>query len=74
MNSPDARTEKTRVIVDRALCIGSGMCTALAPEIFELDDDGVLVLRQEHVAAQALAELDDAIACCPVEALTRVSD
>jgi ferredoxin len=30
-----------RYLVDQALCCGHGQCTALAPEVYSLDDDGI---------------------------------
>ena len=38
-----------RVIVDRDLCEGQGFCEQLAPEVFQLDDAGVLHLRVEQL-------------------------
>lgn len=31
--------ELPRAVVDREQCIGSGMCEAIAPDDFELDDE-----------------------------------
>ena len=36
-----------KVGVDRDRCVGSGTCEALAPDVFEVDDDGVLTLLRE---------------------------
>jgi ferredoxin len=33
-----------RVEVDRDVCVGSGTCELLAPEVFEVGDDGVVRL------------------------------
>ena len=76
MNSShaDRNLGRLRVVVDRNLCVGTGMCTSIAPDLFELDDNGVLVLHEERITPRAREEIDDAIACCPVEALSRVSD
>lgn len=60
-----------RVVVDRDRCVGSGMCTSIAPGVFELDDVGGLVLKRDEVADEAdQAAVNDAVACCPVEALS----
>lgn len=52
-----------------ANCIGCGLCTATAPEIFSLKDDGqAVVIRQpdtEEKADLALQALND----CPVQAI-----
>jgi len=67
-----ARTRRDHVMkvaVDRKRCIASGMCTSIAPELFELDD-GILVLRRGGMIDDSdLDAVSDAVACCPVEAL-----
>jgi ferredoxin len=59
-----------RVHVDMEKCIGSGMCTGFAPDVFELDDAGTLRLLAETVPAHAEPAVGDAVACCPVEAIS----
>ncbi|GGK72939.1 ferredoxin [Mangrovihabitans endophyticus] len=56
-----------RLSVDRATCIGSGMCTSSAPEYFALDDSGVSRPLAERVAPDDA--LLDAANSCPVEAI-----
>jgi ferredoxin len=60
----------TRVEVDRERCLGSGSCEMLAPDLFEVGDDGIVaVLRPlDGDADRALAE--DAVQACPTRALT----
>ena len=57
----------TRVLVDRDRCISSGVCEVTAPEVFELDDDGVLQVRQ--AASVDPAALREAVRACPSGAL-----
>ena len=59
-----------RVVVDRDRCIGSGMCTTIAPALFDMDDDGVLIVIKEAPAPNEQSSLLDAVACCPVNALS----
>jgi ferredoxin len=49
--------------------VGSGTCEALAPEVFEVDDDGVLVLLREEPADDELSDVRDAVTACPTRAL-----
>ncbi len=53
------------VKVNKDLCIGCGLCTSLAPTVFEFDDDGKakVVLDDADAAAEAVAS-------CPVSAIT----
>jgi ferredoxin len=60
-----------KIVLDAERCTGHGRCYALAPEVYEADDEGHCVLRFE---AQVPAELADkartAAANCPEQALT----
>jgi ferredoxin len=55
----------TRVVVDREVCMGAGVCEMEAPEVFELDPDGVL---QVHEPVD-LAAVETAVRACPTGAL-----
>ena len=59
----------SRVQVDRDRCVGSGVCEALAPEVFEIDDEGVLRVHREEPAADDLDGVRDAVQSCPTRAL-----
>ena len=55
-----------RVVIDRSLCSGFGACAELAPEIFEVDDGGLVALR---VGSSADSAVLDAAAACPMAAI-----
>lgn len=59
-----------RVTVDMNRCESSGMCTSIAPEIFELGDDGALVVLEPNPTADLAEQLRAAVDCCPVEAIS----
>jgi ferredoxin len=60
---------KVRVDLDR--CIGSGMCTTYVPQLFELAKDGThVIVLDENVPEGLENAVEDAIACCPVEAIS----
>jgi ferredoxin len=61
------------VVVDLDVCIGSGMCTGIAPSVFELDAHGTLVALTSDVAPDEVDAVLDAIDCCPVEAISTSS-
>jgi ferredoxin len=67
---PDEEGPVSRVVVDRERCVGSGSCEALAPAVFEVDDDGVLALLRPEPADDELADVRDAVQACPTRALT----
>lgn len=58
----------TRVVVDREVCMSAGVCEMEAPEVFELDADGVL---QVHEPTEASA-VETAVRACPTGALQLV--
>ena len=58
-----------RVEVDRELCVGSGTCELLAPEVFEVGDDGVVRVLQPEPGQADEDAVTDAVAQCPTEAL-----
>jgi ferredoxin len=57
------------VRIDRNLCVGFGDCMEPAPEVFELDEDGVIRFRTVAVNPTE-AQLRSACNACPVDALT----
>lgn len=58
-----------KIRVDRELCEGNSVCVALAPALFDLDDDNMAVLLVENPAAEAMAEAERAANGCPREAI-----
>ena len=60
----------SRIEVDRDRCVGSGACEALAPEVFEVDDDGALLVHRPEPAEDELPEVRDAASACPARALS----
>ena len=60
----------SRVQVDPELCVGSGACEALAPDVFEVDDDGILVVHRPEPADDELPDVREAVRACPTRALS----
>jgi ferredoxin len=56
------------VRIDRALCIGSGNCVNLAPEVFEIDDQNLVAFTDDAPDIDQ-DRLVDSCAICPVDAL-----
>ena len=56
-----------RIVVDRALCIGSGDCVDTAPDVFELDaEDKARVIDPDGAPTDVVIE---AATNCPVTAI-----
>ena len=60
----------SRVEVDRDRCASTGGCEAAAPDVFEVGDDGVLVVLKPELDARDLPDVRAAVAACPTRALT----
>ncbi|EID52346.1 ferredoxin [Saccharomonospora xinjiangensis] len=57
------------VHADREVCTGSGKCVLIAPEIFDQDDDGLVLLLDPEPDPRLHDAAKEAVALCPVRAL-----
>ena len=60
-----------RITIDRNLCSGFGACAELAPDVFEVDDGGLVSIRVGSSADPAVVE---AAAACPMAAISVVEE
>ena len=58
------------VRVDRDVCQDHGQCVFAAPQVFELDEEGKLVVLQEEVDESLRDVVEEAADVCPVQAIT----
>lgn len=56
-----------RISIDRSLCNGYGVCESIAPDTFELGDDGLAVVRTGVSEDEAVRE---ACESCPAGAIS----
>ena len=59
-----------RVVVDYDLCESNAICMAVAPEVFEVDDDDNLNLLQEEPPEELRPKIEEAVRRCPKQALS----
>ncbi|MEI7654921.1 MAG: ferredoxin [Actinomycetota bacterium] len=59
-----------KVIVDFDLCASNAVCMAVAPEIFEVRDDGYLYILNETPGDDLESKLRDAVNGCPTGAIS----
>ncbi|TDC97972.1 ferredoxin [Actinomadura sp. 7K507] len=59
-----------RVAIDEDRCRGHGICCALCPEVFDLNDDGYSFVRTPEVPAGSEGDVRTAIAQCPERAIS----
>jgi ferredoxin len=58
-----------KIEVDYDKCTGLGICESLAPDHFEVNESGDLILLKEDVSEDELQAIEEAISGCPTEAL-----
>jgi len=63
-----------RIVVERAKCSGIGICEAIAPRYYEVNDDGELVLLRENVAGEDIESISKTVTQCPSGALSLTSE
>ena len=60
-----------RIVIDRSLCSGFGACAELAPDVFELDGEGLASVR---TGTSDNAAVLDAAAACPMAAVSVIEE
>ena len=59
-----------KVVVDLDVCQDHGQCVFAAPEVFELDEEGHLVVLVDEPDESLRSVCEDAADVCPVQAIT----
>ena len=63
-------TSRINLIVDMAKCQQHAQCCYIVPDVFELDADGRLVVRETSLPIGLLDDLESAVDACPVQAIS----
>jgi len=58
-----------KVKVNQEACIGCGACTAVAEDLFEINDEGLSTAKVEEVPADKEQAAKDAQETCPTGAI-----
>jgi ferredoxin len=59
-----------RIVVDFDKCESNAVCMGIAPEVFEVRDDGFLYVLQEEPGEDLRGRCEEAVAACPTRAIT----
>src|SRR5690606_41372557 len=57
------------LIVDRGRCCGYGLCAQLCPEVYKLDENGLVYVESELIPGGLEEGAREGAAACPAEAL-----
>ena len=59
--------DKKTVYVDQGVCIGCTLCTQIAPEVFEMSDDGKSHVKNANGDSEE--KIQQSIDSCPVKCI-----
>jgi ferredoxin len=59
-----------KILVDADMCIGCGDCEYSMPEVFEMGDDNIIMVRMVEVPEEMQEQVQLIVETCPYEALT----
>ena len=59
-----------KIDVDFDLCESNGLCEAMAPEVFSIDDDDYLQLSTDEATPETIDDVERAVAACPKQAIS----
>jgi ferredoxin len=65
----DKGVNRMKIVADRERCEGHGLCADTAPEVYELDDDAIVVLLHESIPPALERKAEGGARVCPVAAL-----
>jgi ferredoxin len=57
------------IVVDAGACVGAGQCALVAPDVFDQDDDGIVMLLETDPQGTDLAAATRAVRLCPARAI-----
>ncbi len=59
-----------KVSVDPEVCTGCGPCVDICPEVFELNDEGIAIVKTNPVPPGLEESCREAADSCPTEAIS----
>jgi ferredoxin len=59
-----------KVVVDFDLCESNAVCMGIVPEVFEVRDDDLLYVLDEHPDESLRPKVEEAVRRCPKQAIS----
>ncbi|MGI4748805.1 MAG: ferredoxin [Janthinobacterium lividum] len=59
-----------KVIIKKGACCGYGVCAEICPDVYKLDDNGIVYLENDLVPAALAEQAREGAAACPQSALS----
>jgi ferredoxin len=59
-----------KIEVEKSACIGAGQCALVAPDIFDQDDEGIVLVLNDSPAESLHVAVQKAVNLCPAKAIT----
>jgi ferredoxin len=69
LGDADLEAFMLEIKVDRATCMGYGNCVVVAPDIFDVDDEGLVVTLRATVENHRLDDVRRAEYDCPTDSI-----
>jgi ferredoxin len=63
-----------QIIVDRESCCSSSLCVYTVPEVFDQDDEGIVVVQDQHPPSRLHDIVRQAARACPTGTIRVVDD
>jgi len=70
MQAPKGNGVVLQVHADRTRCCGYGLCAQLCPEIYKLDENGLVYVEDGTVPPELEEQAREGASACPAEAIT----
>ncbi|MFE9471911.1 ferredoxin [Streptomyces griseofuscus] len=58
-----------KISIDADKCCGAGQCVLVAPEIFDQDEEGIVILLDPEPSDELRDAVEDSIAICPANVI-----
>jgi len=68
-----SNTTTHRVEIDRTKCCGYGLCAAICPEVYKLDDDGIIYIESDQISDDLLEAATEGAEACPAEVIVIIN-